>query len=238
MTKDTNAIHDSTYLNLVPIQDVINSIDDNSAILDPMQQIAQWCVSYLCSPNADIGRPGVVCPWSPVAMKKETFWLTKLTTQGRTEQAVCQEVLSAIDCFNQQLPRSGPDTQYKTIVTNLHDIYPEDRVNQLHALLKPAFLEAGLMLGEFFSTCEKSGLRNPAFRPLRSPIPSLVVREMLEFDIAFLADSEAHVRVYLKRHGEKGQAAIRTLLKRRERIGFTQEQITVLEDVMPSICRY
>ncbi|WP_426818049.1 DUF6875 domain-containing protein [Winslowiella sp. 2C04] len=232
MVKVINEVCGSAHLKLITINEVINSIETGSTVLSPLQQVAQWGVDYLCNTNPDIGRPGVVCPWSAVAKEKETFWLTELTTRGRKEQDVYHDILSAINCFNQQLPLNCVDTQYKTIVITLPDVNPENKINDLHTLLKPAFLEAGLMLGEFFSTCTKPGLRNSAFHPLRSPIPLLVVREMVEFDIAFLADSKVNVINYLKCHGEKGKTAIRTLLKHNQRLDLSPQKITVLEEVI------
>jgi len=53
--------------------------------------------------------------------------------------------------------------------------------------MKPTFVKEGLMLGEFHPISLSPGLRNPAFRPLRSPIPLLVIRHMVESDIDFLS---------------------------------------------------
>ena len=85
------------------------------------------------------------------------------------------------------------------------------------------------MLGEFYSTCKKPGLRNPGFRPLTSPIPLLVVREMVDFDIVFLADSQAYVNAYLKRHGAAGLETLERTLKHRERFDLSPDQVLILE---------
>jgi hypothetical protein len=45
------------------------------------------------------------------------------------------------------------------------------------------------MLGEFHPTNLSPGLRNAAFRPLRSSTPLLVIRHMVESDIDFLTRS-------------------------------------------------
>jgi hypothetical protein len=42
------------------------------------------------------------------------------------------------------------------------------------------------MLGEFHALTQTPGLRNSDFRPLRSPIPLLAIRHMVESDIDFL----------------------------------------------------
>ncbi|WP_046071808.1 DUF6875 domain-containing protein [Pseudomonas synxantha] len=219
----------STPLELIPIANLINSAHEDDSTLSPLQHIARWSSEYLCKPSADIGRPGVVCPWTPNAMKRETFWLTELATRDRCDQAVCEDMLSLIGHFNRAAPTEGDKTQFKTIVAVFPDIHPEHKVDEFHAMLKPAFLDAGLMLGEFYSTCKKPGLRNPEFRPLTSPIPLLVVREMVDFDIVFLADSQAYVNAYLKRHGAAGLDTLERTLKHRERFGLDPDQVVILE---------
>lgn len=52
--------------------------------------------------------------------------------------------------------------------------------------MKPSFVEAGMMLGEFYSENESPGLYNPDFRPLRSPIPLFVYRRLVPNDLVFL----------------------------------------------------
>lgn len=52
--------------------------------------------------------------------------------------------------------------------------------------LKPSFVQAGLMLGEFHPFNRTPGLRNKDFRPLRSPVPPLAIRHMAESDVDFL----------------------------------------------------
>jgi hypothetical protein len=66
----------------------------------------------------------------------------------------------------------------------------------------------GLMLGEFHANNESPGLRNPDFRPLRSPIPMLAIRHMVDSDLPFLIretyapeERSAFLRSYLFRLG-------------------------------------
>ncbi len=87
------------------------------------------------------------------------------------------------------------------------------------------------MLGEFFNLCSKGGLRNPNFKPLRSPVPLLVVREMLEFDIAFLSESKEHVSEYIRKYGEKGFIAIEKMLNNKK-IELGEKQISVLKSFL------
>jgi len=214
--------------NLLNISDIFSTIKPVPGPIAPLQIIAKWCVDYLCRPHADIGRSGVVCPWSPAAIKKETFWLTEVKALNRDDAQIAEEMLGLIDVIKQKGPQAGEGTQFKTIVAVFPDIYPIERIAELHTILKPSFLQSGLMLGEFFETCEKAGLRSATFRPLQSPIPLLVIREMVEFDIAFLCDDHNHVAAYLRHHQTRGMNAIKQLLGKSEKLGLDGNQISVL----------
>ena len=232
MNRETRPTGHSKTIELIPIADLITAEHEDDSTLNPLQQIARWSSDYLCKPSPEIGRPGVVCPWTPSAIKRETFWLTEMTTRDRSDQEVCEDMLSLIDSFNRATPTEGDKTQFKTIVAVFPDIHPENKVDEFHALLKPAFLDAGLMLGEFYSHCQKPGLRNTRFRPLTSPLPLLVVREMVDFDIVFLADSQAYVNAYLKRHGAAGLETLERTLKNRDRFGLSPDQVLILEHTL------
>ena len=56
--------------------------------------------------------------------------------------------------------------------------------------LKPEFVRSGLMLGEFHADNRQPGLHNEEFHPLRSPVPMLVMRQMVPSDFAFLSRAE------------------------------------------------
>jgi hypothetical protein len=89
----------------------------------------------------------------------------------------------------------------------------EARVVETHARLKPTFLAQGLMFGEFYPSCDKPGLHNPAFRPLRSPWPLLVIRPMVEADLDFLLDQVPFVESYLAAQGPRGMLRLAQLLE-------------------------
>ncbi|OTA17852.1 hypothetical protein Xvie_00524 [Xenorhabdus vietnamensis] len=214
---------------LIPISDVLLSDECN---LSALKMTAQWCVEYLCNPHPELGRSGVVCPYTPISMKKETFWLTEIKTKDRTAEEIRQDIISLSYLFHEQEPRTGEATQFKTIVSVWDDIHSEENIARLHYEMKPIFLHAGLMLGEFFSSCEKKGLRNSDFYPLRSPVPLLVVREMLEFDIAFLSDSVEYVKEYIHKYGDRGLNAIKHILNQNKKIGLSDKQITVLKEYL------
>ncbi len=189
------------------------------AELDQIQQdlpyltdILEWTRSFLAKPHSELGRSGLVCPFVPRSLKLNTIQLKVIRTQNLGHQQIEDIVSSYRDIFLQQEPREGEAALNKAILLIFPDIPLEDNfklIDKIQQKLKPLFVEAGLMIGEFHKYNESPGLHNPNFRPLRSPIPMLAIRFMVEADLPFLQrlSDEPHLRVkyleaYLQRMGK------------------------------------
>jgi hypothetical protein len=100
--------------------------------------------------------------------------------------------------------------------------------------LKPSFVREGLMLGEFHKFSPTPGLRNKSFRPLRSPIPLLAIRHMVESDVDFLMapNDPAPTRVkslkaYLKFLGPS--LSVASQLKAKEALRLAEAEVAAEE---------
>jgi hypothetical protein len=95
-------------------------------------------------------------------------------------------------------------------------IFPDVPIDRAHELidavqadLKPEFVRKGLMIGEFHTRNNVSGLHNDNFYPLRTPTPCLAIRHIVPSDLVFLDISkysesvrEQFLRAYLARFEE------------------------------------
>ncbi len=89
--------------------------------------------------------------------------------------------------------KDGGSTEDIDLFGSLVMIFPQITKEQAGTVIDPpqrkyksTFVKLGLMLGEFHPLSPTPGLRSAAFRPLRSPIPLLAIRHMVESDIDFL----------------------------------------------------
>jgi hypothetical protein len=155
-------------------------------------RIADWCENFLGKPSALMGRSGNVCPFVPEAMMRGSlkFALVALRKRGLEAVVEVEEMIAA--CREHFLGREREDGNreiFDSMVLIFPDVTSEEAplvLDRSQRELKPSFVEEGLMLGEFHAFSATSGLRNMYFRPLRSPVPLVAIRHMVESDVDFL----------------------------------------------------
>lgn len=181
-----------------------------------LRDVAHWMENFLNRPHPMLGRSGEVCPWT-----KRTLDLGKLLLApiASDEPVEVDEVMDWLRGeFLRTQPTKGPDAAFRSIVAVFHRLDPAEAAAFMvatHQRLKPAFLDGGLMLGEFYPTCDKPGLRNQSFRPLRAPVPLLVIRQMVEPDVEFLLERDEFVEAYLRSLRGRGRERLLRVLEQR-----------------------
>jgi len=157
--------------------------------LPVMETIAAWCHEFLSRPHADLGRGGSVCPFMPRALSLNRITFVVVHTADRTEEEVDRTIAQYREVFLAMEPTSGPEAMEKAILVLLPDVREEDAadvIDETHRRLKGDFVDSGLMIGKFHPRSDQGGLHNPGFRPLRSPVPLLAIRHMVDSDLPFL----------------------------------------------------
>lgn len=175
--------------------------------LEPLRAVVHWAMDYLCKPHPELGRRGAVCPFTTPAIRRNLMFFTVLRGADLRREDVVEVVRTYRDWFLEMEPHDPREAQYKTIEILFPDI-PESAwstlIEAVHEELKAEYVFHGIMLGEFHpGPPEKAALRNPDFRPLKSPLPLLGIRYMVPTDFAFLRDRRDFMAAYLSRHGDK-----------------------------------
>lgn len=163
-----------------------------------------WLSNFIMQPHAGLMRPGAVCPFVDQSMTQDVLTLAvRPGARGGARQAF--DIMAPIaDAFRAMSPTSGPLLGLKALTVFFPDLPRDDMVDFIdggHRLLKPYMVERGLMIGEFQPFSEVPGASNPAFRPMRAPVPAFVLREMAMHDTKFINnDAEAPARriMYLR----------------------------------------
>ncbi len=167
----------------------------------------EWVKSFLARPHPKLGRPGAVCPFVPHSLKSNSIRLAVIRTKYLYPEQLEEIVGRYKDIFLKMEVKEQELAINKAFLLIFPDVHIEDAcklIDSVQQKLKPLFVESGLMIGEFHKRNETPGMHNPDFRPLRSPIPLLAIRFMVEADLPFLltpADPRLRIRyleAYLK----------------------------------------
>jgi hypothetical protein len=170
--------------------------DDIDARLLPRFLLTLWWTeNFLARSNPDVGRAGPVCPFIRPSLDKKSLWLTAIGGHEPELKSFQDTVLGYKEWFLELPPASGDDEIFKTILILLPDVREESYalvIDGMQKRLKPAFLKEQLMIGQFHPRCEEAGVRNGAFRPLKSPVPLLAIRRITPGDVVFMKGPDGH----------------------------------------------
>ncbi|KND59497.1 hypothetical protein BVER_01368 [Candidatus Burkholderia verschuerenii] len=193
-----------------PSQSERLSLEEASS--DPaFREIVAWIGKFLCSPHAELGRAGDVCPFAKTAVTKNAieFFRNASVDTDSLEEDMRQHLTEF-----EQGDRADIYRCRIIVPTQLDDA--AHAVQSVQRALKPLFVERHLMVGQFFQDCDEPGLWNPDFRPLRTPVPLLAIRNMVPTDVAFLYHDASYLRTYLDKFGSRGSSALRQFEMTRE----------------------
>lgn len=181
--------------------------------LGVLGEVARWTVDYLCRTHPDLGRSGDVCPYTEVSMREGLLFSAVCHVfDADPRPAVIQVMRQTMKDFESRPPQIGNRAGLKSMLVLFPSIEGE-WVDDVQETLSLEFAARNLMIGEFHAECEKPGLHNLGFRPLRSPVPLLAVRNMMLTDLAFLKASDVKLQCYLQRFGDAALNAIAAYLR-------------------------
>jgi hypothetical protein len=191
----------------------ITEVDANCDPASPLRCVLDWIREFLARPHPRLGRAGSVCPFVPIALGLDTIWMAEVGEATPSFENISAIITDYRNVFLETEPKNGPEAINKAFLVVFSSLTASGAdgaaiIDKVQASLKRYFVEMGLMLGEFHAANESPGLRNPDFRPLRSPIPMLAIRHMVESDLPFLIrqtypakERSSFLRSYLFRLG-------------------------------------
>ncbi|GII96968.1 DUF6875 domain-containing protein [Sinosporangium siamense] len=177
--------------------------------------LLRWAREYLCRPHPDLGRRGPVCPYAQTSIDKEQFYISVREDVPASAEALAASLELYRDWFVELAPRGSPRSLFTAILIAFPSLEKDDYhlIDDAQRLLKPAYVQHGLMIGEFHDgPPDKGGLWNPEMRPLRCPVPLLAIRHMVSTDLPFLRDDPDSVAAYLRLFADSVPSHLRGML--------------------------
>ena len=189
-------------------------------ILAKVMQMHAWASLYLRSPHQDLGRVGPVCPFVPLAIKKNTFLITHHLCYPDTTIDDIQALMRDYKVHFQALAKAHYPINDKycsfmiVFVSATHDAtYLIDLIQRVQTELKPHFIKDNTMIGQFFDGCDVQGIHNKAFKPFDAPVPTLAIRTLMPQDLVFVTDTAENMRLYRETFEIHNKSSIMALLK-------------------------
>ncbi|WP_327309642.1 hypothetical protein OG730_42125 (plasmid) [Streptomyces sp. NBC_01298] len=161
---------------------------------DALKKMLAWVRDFIAKPNPERDRenpdsPTAVCRFMPKSLTMGLTWFTV----AKGPIAAPDDVIRVVDAYKAPLsalePTSGSDAKYKTIIVVFPAVTQQmapQFIDGTHARASGEYKADALMLGEFHADSQKRGSHNPAFFPLRSPVPAMAIRFMVALDHVFL----------------------------------------------------
>jgi hypothetical protein len=191
----------------------VSEVDRECAPTSPRTCLLNWLRQFVARPHPMLGRKGSVCPVVPTALASDSIWITEIIEDNPSVESISAIITECRNVFLSTEPKNGPDAINKAFLVAFPSLGDHGSdgaavIDKVQCNLKKYFVDMGLMLGEFHAANDSPGLRNPEFRPLRSPVPMLAIRHMVESDLPFLTresypanERSSFLRSYLFRLG-------------------------------------
>jgi hypothetical protein len=177
-----------------------------------VQVVHSWVTGYLAQPHDELGRAGPVCPFAGPSLDRDLLWMAVVEGASPSVIDVVAELREFAERFLALQPASGPDSLLKAAFIAFPEVVDYAVIDEIQAALKSDFVDAGLMIGQFYEGCAEPGLWNPRFRPLQSPMPLIAVRHMVSNDFPFLNATPAWIEAYLRRFAPTVPSPVRAAL--------------------------
>jgi hypothetical protein len=159
-----------------------------------------WLADFIMRPHAELGRRGAVCPFAKPVHDEGSLVFCAWDVKELPFE-IFLPILKMLPALYHRLfacmPGKSRLFSICIFVNGLKEEQYSKYIDEAHSMSKPAFMEAGLMIGEFHPLSMAKGVHSESFRPMRSSRPAFVVRAITPHDAMFIDrdDSPAEVRL-------------------------------------------
>ena len=146
-------------------------------VRESYQQVLPYVTAFL--PGSHPYRAGPVCPFVPGALRRDRISFAEGVANGDAKQQA-ERLRECVDAF-----LSGKQG-FSALLVLLPEDYDIAELVETHRLMKEYCVRRQLMLGALWPSNQAPSLHSEDYFPLRTPVPSLVVRDMVVGDLRFL----------------------------------------------------
>ncbi len=155
---------------------------------DAAATIRRWTRDFLMSDHPELGRDGHVCPFTSFGARIDTLRFGASDAKARDADHIRCELLAAFEQFD-EIPHPLNMGVYRAVLIafpNCADVEGVKTLSRVQKSLRLTSFVRGRMIGVFHANAPEPGLWNNDFRPLRAPLPLVVIRSLVAADFAFM----------------------------------------------------
>ncbi|MGE7958542.1 DUF6875 domain-containing protein [Pseudomonas sp. NPDC089530] len=138
-------------------------------------------------------RNGAVCPFVAGALKNQTLYFSFADFHEQHDWASFIE-----QCIKFMQSKRKDNKFGRALIILLPEDFDLELLLRIHVDNKVKCVESFLMLGALYKESNAKSLHSPDFFPLRTPTPTLVIREITAGDLVFLEPEHYSVSTRLK----------------------------------------
>jgi hypothetical protein len=170
-----------------------HALDLPSNIHDAYQAVLPYVQDFLCAPHPY--RKGAVCPFVPRAIKHDHMYFSYFSNFSNfSDKHIRQALIEAREfCLNAK-KEHGQSAIFGALIILFPADFSIDELLALHFKYKPLFVETGLMLGAMYPSNQAKSLHHNDYFPLRTPTPTLVIRDIVADDLLFMHPSHYQIK--------------------------------------------
>ena len=198
MQTTTTTTVDAVSLAIEQIERTLSASTDIATLSDPQLRETYaaglaWIQRFIMRPHPDLGRKGAVCPFAKPSHDERALLFSAFDCEGMpfdTYIAVMMRLPYLFDRLAKARPEPSDLLSLAVFPLGLSADAYYKFIDCAHVVLKPFYMECGMMLGEFHPNSTVRGAHSASFRPMRSDMPLFVIRAMALHDMLFI-DSES-----------------------------------------------
>jgi hypothetical protein len=208
---DVVALHPETDSGLLTLEQARSAASPGN----PLNTLLDWLDAYLVSPHPDLGRAGVVCPFTRPARTLGTIRVAVNACRETDEKTAVRSIRNGFAALD-RIPAPHGDEHFRALITLYPNCAGPAGIAMLERAMKRYKYYSLLTLrtiGFLHANSRQEGVWNPDFRPMTAPLPMVVLRYVVQQDARFVAHHHLQWAPFVLRYGLS--AAKRLLDERR-----------------------
>lgn len=162
--------------------------DSPSFVASCYQAVTPYLTEFLTASHPF--RNGVMCPFMPKALANKNIHFAYFDSNG--SDAELQQLISSCIRFY----KAKPNSAFGAVIILLEEDFDILRLLRVHIDAKHGCIKNELMIGALYKNSPAPSLHSPDYFPLRTPTPTLVLRDLTAQDLQFL--SPGHYGIFSK----------------------------------------